>query len=181
MSNRSCKSKQNDKVSFHLNCPNDIKRLCELACYVCPPEAPVPQPTPTNSGALLDFSGQISNISGTGFNLLLPFGHSNAAQPVVIPLATSIAQGSELLIPGAQGDTRVIQGMRLLALPALVGVTFVLRVNQQLTNLRVSTTNPVSQGTVTVQAGDLVSVVADLTGIPTSALLGFATVTMNLV
>ena len=44
-----------------------------------------------------------------------------------------------------------------------------------------STTNVVSQGQITVQAGDTLSVVADLTSIPTSAVIGFATVTMELI
>ena len=173
----SSKSKCNDKVCFHLNCPNDVKKLCELSSFICPP---VPQPAQRQGGAVLDFGGTLSNISATNFNLIIPWNHGSTVQAITVPSVTSTAAGAELLIPGAAGTQRTLQNARLLSQPSLVGITFIVRVNDVPTALRVSTSNLVSTGSVTVTAGDTVSVVADLTGIPTSALIGFATVTMDL-
>ena len=179
MSN-ACKQKCSDKVCFHLRCPNDVKKLCDLASQICPP---VPQPGPTQNagGAVLDFGGVLSNVSSTNFNLLIPWQHSSAVQAIAIPNLTASVAGSQLLIPGATGETRILRGVRLFSQPSLTGITFIVRVNDVPTSLRVSTTNPVSSGSLVVKSGDTVSVVADLSTISPGSLLSFATVTMELV
>ena len=173
------KSHQSDKVCFRLNCPNDLKKLCDLSSAICPP---IPQPAPVRSGgAVLDFGGTLSNVSATNFNLLVPWQHGSAVQAIVVPNVNSSAIGVDFLVPGIAGTRKIIQGLRVLPQPSLVGISFILRVNTVPTNLRVSTSNPVSNGTVEVVPGDLISVVADLSGIPTSSVLGFATVTAELI
>lgn len=178
MSHTPCKQKCTDKVCFHLRCPNDVKKLCDLASQICPP---VPQPAPVRSGGALDFGGALSNVSGTNFNLLIPWQHGSAVQAIVVPTISSTAAGAEFLVPGANNTQKVITGVRLLPQASLTGITFIVRVNNVPTSLRVTTTNTSATGSVTVNAGDTVSVVADLTGISPSALITFATVTMELI
>lgn len=163
-------------VKFNLSCPNDVKKLCDISACLCPP---TPQPFQRAVG-VLDFGGNLSNLSGINFNLLVPWNHGSVIQTISVPNLTSTATGVELLIPGASGTQKTIQNLRLLPQTSLNGITFILRVNNVVTNLKVSTTNLVSTGSVTVTSGDTVSVVADLTGIPPTSLLGFATVTMEI-